>query len=150
MMGPETILSMQREAAERAAVEGMEPMVLFAPDTALEDIRRSPFIGDYEPEGWKPARLADYASSLDVAGLLDRVERAQLYGADRWEQELLLFADSSGLAGSGEPALGLSELGRVASTLCEAAAERGVTLGFAVVEAGQFQVYLRGFEKEAA
>lgn len=65
------------------------------------------------------------------------------YVPDGWELVETLFCDSSGLGAPGEPALTIAQLKR---TLLEhEAADKDY--GYAIVEQGQFQIYLGVFKQ---
>lgn len=120
MMSPSTIRSLNEEAAERAAQEGLTPYVFF--DTVEVDRAASrsrfpfPYIGDHEPEGWT------------------EVERH--------------FVDSSGFGADDEPALSVRQFTRVLRDAIDEAKGKHL-VGWAIVSAGQFQVYVGQFHKEA-
>jgi hypothetical protein len=99
MMSLATIRELAREQAERAASEGIEPLIIWD----REDIRSIPNIGDHEPEGW------------------ELVESH--------------FVDSSGFGSPGEPAL----------TLDQFMAKLVMGRGYAIIQEGQFQIYVGEF-----
>lgn len=120
MMSPEYIAEMSREAAERAAAEGLYPFTVEQEDLDLwrAQVRQGeaprfefPVIGDMDPEGW--------------------------------EQTGELFVDSLGwdLGDSGGSALSISEL--VSDRL-------GVGRGYAIGDVGQFQLRIREFRRATA
>ena len=49
MMGLSTIKELAREQAERAAAQGVEPLIIWD----KEDIRHIPNIGNHTPDGWE-------------------------------------------------------------------------------------------------
>jgi hypothetical protein len=115
MMAIETIRSMSRQAALKAAKAKRQPFVVTAEDVAdlqasnpraLNNIR-FPFIGDYTPKGW------------------EKVDEH--------------FVDSSGFGGPTEPALTQQSFYR----------RLQAGHGYAITEAGQFQVYIGEFRKVA-
>lgn len=114
MMSLSTIREISREAAEQAAQEGLRPFVYFTTSEVDEfDRFPFPFLGDYSPPGW---------------------ELSETY-----------FVDSSGYGLPGEPALTAEQFrDTIRARLAEEAEKggEGQTLGWAVAEAGQFQVYV--------
>jgi hypothetical protein len=116
MMSAEVIRSIARDAANKAKRSGRVP---FHPE-CTEDIRAPfpfPFLGDYVPKGWKAFE--------DEKGEYQD-----------W------FCDSSGFGSPNEPALTVANAVREFQKWFET----HPTAGFAVVEAGQFQVYVRAYE----
>lgn len=110
MMSLGTIRDMQREAAMRAAQEGMKPFVTWPEDIAAFKQAGGfpfPFIGDYVPDGWT---LED-----------------------------TYFVDSSGFGTEGEAALTFDAFIRIL--------EEYIGHGWAITEAGQFQVYVGRYTK---
>ncbi len=137
------IRSSAKEQARAAAKQKREPIVLFSADTAYEDLRRAPYLGDYCPKGWRPV-----SPEWKVA-LVERGVRAKaLFDGNGRSAGLWVFADATGVGGADEPALCTDELKLLASGLVEIAAERGAVVGVSIVEIGQFQVHLAVFEKE--
>ncbi len=142
------IYDIQQEAAAKAASDGREPIVLFSEDTAFEDVRSSPFLGDYLPDGWEPLLFTTIEPYLepDIARLINK---AQGWCASDLEGETILFCDGSGFGQPDEAALGWGQLERVAPALARAAVDIGGTLGSLVYESGQFQLYVRIVQKVA-
>ena len=103
MMGLEAIEAMSREAAQRAAELGQEPLTAFVDGDKA--VLKCPKLGDYVPDGWT---------------LKEK-----------------LFVDNTGWGSEGEPAL----------TVKQFLAKVKEGLGYAIVEEGQFQVYIGVFEK---
>lgn len=143
MMSPEYIRSECQRAARKAARDGTRPMVLFSEDTAFADFRGGPFIGDHVPGGWKPLTWERIADTLSR-----KARCSETYAAGQYEGTVTLFCDSSGWCSRDEPALTIPEMQDTAKALVRWAAEHDVTLGVGVCEAGQFQAYVRVFEKE--
>lgn len=141
------ILGFQQEAAAVAAREGHEPIVLFSEETAFEDVRHSPFLGDYLPEGWEPLLFTTIEPYVDseVAALINK---AQGECASQLEGETILFCDVSGFGQDDERALSVKQLAQVAPALVQAAAELDVNFGALLYEVGQFQGYVRIVQKE--
>ena len=120
------IRQFQDDAARRAARSKKQPYVLWDEaevDRLGEGPIRFPFVGGYIADGWEAVLDAD-------------------------EDPLQLFVDSSGFGAEGEPALTLAGFRRELKRLLREHA--GQTLGFAVVQAGQFQVYVGVFAKKGA
>lgn len=108
------------EAAVQAAEKNKEPYVFWDDaDVDSNSARAIPNIGSYVPEGWE-----EYGDAL--------------------------FVDSSGFGGDREPALSIDQYtAKVKELIAEADDIPGpVTLGFAIVEVGQFQVYIQPFKKD--
>lgn len=122
MMSLEAIRQMSAEAAERAAEENQTPYVYFSLDEignrAYRDAPAFPF-----------PFLGDYVP-------------------DGWETDgESYFVDSSGLGADDEPALSVGRFAQEVLARETAARADGVSLGWAVVEAGQFQVYVQCYRK---
>lgn len=125
MMGLETIKRMSREAAQRAASEGLKPLIIEAEDLdgdVIEMIRGIPDLGTHLPDGWKRVKLEREHGVY--------MGDNQGFGA--------FFVDASGFGRPGEPAL----------TLREFIERLKPGLAYAIVEAGQFQVKIGVFEKK--
>ena len=119
MMDIGTIRRMSREAAEKAAEEGLTPFVYAEVSEVRDGSRDSifpfPFLGDHTPEGWT---LADTH-----------------------------FVDSSGLGQDDEPALSVEQfLDLIESRMSDP--DRPHTIGWGITEAGQFQVYVGEFHRD--
>ena len=118
MMSASAIRSLSREAAEEAAAENKEPLVLEPED--VEDWRTRcgvsiPNLGDHRPAGW------------DIVG-----------DYDDW-----LFVDKSGMGAPDEPALTISQfLDRMEQLVAE-----HPDWGYGIVEEGQFQLYVAAFRR---
>jgi hypothetical protein len=137
----QSIIDNSAAAAHQAAAEGMRPCVLFSEETAGEDVRCAPFIGDYIPYGWRAAFYGDYQ---DILG--NEAEVSQWNCAGQYRGDLIFWvANCYPIAERGE--YDETSLRRDAPALYQRACERGVTLGAAIVEAGAFQVYVRFYEK---
>jgi hypothetical protein len=113
MMSLEAIKRMSSEAATVAAATNERPFTYWnaAEVDELEGFP-FPFLGDFEPPGWR------------------EVDRH--------------FVDSSGFGADDEPALSARQFRQV---ILDRIAEVPGT-GWAVVEAGQFQVYVAEFQRE--
>lgn len=113
MMDLAYMKAMNREAAERAAVENLSPYVYFDVDD-LDNFDGFPFpyIGDLEPAGWV------------------EIERH--------------FVDSSGFGQEDEAALSTSQF----LDLVRERIASGPVTGWAIVESGQFQVYVAEYQKD--
>jgi len=121
MMSGATIRQFQREAAERAAERGTQPLMIWPEDVELitakvaigELLRiQIPNLGDYVPDGWEPV--------LDDDG-----------------DEVSYFVDKSGFGAPGEPAL----------TLEAFLLQLEAGFGYAMTEEGQLQCYVTKFRK---
>lgn len=129
MLDGATIRALSRRAARRSAQERLVPTIIWPGDAEDLGGLKIPFIGDRCPRGWKRVRL-DEGFEPGRRGVYLGDNRG--YGA--------YFVDSSGLGGTGEAALAIGEF-----------AERlKVGYGYAVVEAGEFQVKVGVYQKIAA
>lgn len=113
MMDLAYMKAMNREAAERAALENLSPYVYWdKSELDSFDGFPFPFIGDLEPTGW--------------------VEVARH------------FVDSSGLGAEDEAALSTGQF----IDLIRDRITNGPVAGWAIVEVGQFQVYVAEYRKD--
>jgi hypothetical protein len=140
MFDNNAIRELQEEAAVRAAEEGLEPFVLYDEESALEDVRHATNLGNHVPEGWTVARYEDYAE-----GLTRCAEVSQDNCAGEFDGELCWWVSKGFESERGE--YDVRTLAEDAPKLVRQAACRGVALGVAICEEGQFQLYLRFFEK---
>jgi len=126
MMSGASIAAMALEQAELAEIEGIEPVRFSWDDISTFPPFPFPFIGGYVPEGFEPL--------LDDDG-----------------EPIQLFCDSSGFGSSSELALTadqvVDELRRLVLEFGQTANRKPAHLYGAIVEAGQFQVYLGVFRK---
>ena len=121
MLGLSDIQQVNDEKAAEAAEEGKVPYVYS--DIAEVDRRSGfpfPHLGDYIPEGWRK-----YA---DEGGLF--------------------FVDSSGWGEGNESALTAEAFKSEIKKIITVNEFVGWDIGWAIVEAGQFQVYVQAFKKE--
>jgi len=124
MMSLGYIQQISDEKAAEAAEQDKVPYVYF--DLAEVDRLDSfpfPHLGDYVPEGWRE------------------------YGGDGGR----FFVDACGFGGpddAGGPALSINAFKREVKQILTVNALSGFEIGWAVVEAGQFQVYIQAFAKE--
>jgi hypothetical protein len=135
MFSPSTIRDMQDKAAREASRKGRKPYVFF--DEAEVDRTPPfpmPFIGTYVPKGWTPLP-SDHAA----------VEDAALWGGDG---DAMFFCDTSGMGADGELALSVRQTKEELKRIVRQSAAAGVTVGFALIEVGQFQavvgIFLKG------
>lgn len=147
MMGAAAIRSYQESAARQAARERLTPFVFFVsePEAIANEMRRGgadfPFMGTYvgTKDGWSVLhyRYLGWESA-------ERTYRHGWYGSDRLG--IVLFYGGSD---SGEPALGPVGFGDAAAEIIARVREVDpkATVGFAVYEAGQFQVNIRVYWK---
>ncbi|HQR20094.1 MAG TPA: hypothetical protein PKV98_04465 [Burkholderiaceae bacterium] len=133
MMSPQTIRSMSRKAARDSLARGDVPLLVTERDLGVldEHLRHMPFLGDRCPRGWK--RVPACSLVEDTHGLVP-------FGGA--EQNHYVEVDSSGFGGEGEIALTFSQF-------CQWVSERGAGYGYAIVEAGQFQVVVGIFKERA-
>lgn len=133
MMSPETIRAMSRRAARQSRERGDEPLLVEDHDRGVlgEHLRHMPFIGDRCPRGWRRVP----ASSIDPA--LRFMCAVPWHGA---EAGMYVQVDSSGFGSPDEPALTYSEF-------CQWVSRVPGERGYAIVEAGQFQVVVGVFER---
>lgn len=125
MLDTATINHMSDVAAYQAAEEGRYPLTVWKP----EDIHGLPFLGDYLPAGWRPARWVE-----------DEVEKPRRWVYATSNAEVFVEVDSSGFGSRSEPALTFEELGQYVMEHRD--------LGWAIVESGEFQVVVGGFVRD--
>jgi hypothetical protein len=132
MMGAQTIISIQSQAAARAALENKQPLIIF-PQSLTDDVQGIPSLGDFVPKGWRLAESGEFESLPD----------------NGWHHDMpVLFVDKHGFGSPGEPALTLDAFQRAVVEIAQQAAEQDKTVGFASFEEGQFQIYVRVFVKD--
>ena len=148
MMGPEVIRSFQDAAAARAARDEVVPLILFDEDSSLDDARGAPFLGLYVPEGWRPLEVDRDLWAYEALSDKARTGSAVYAGHRAEGEDIRLFADSMGLGDSDEPALTAGELWNNLASIIQAAEHVHAQVGVAVVEAGQFQIYLGLFVED--
>lgn len=127
MMDTATIRAMSRKAARESAARKVQPMVLEQED--IDDAKSGvkslvngiPFIGERCPRGWRYVKLDDGHG----------VCMGYCSGNGAY------FVDASGWGSAGDPAL----------TFDEFVEKIKPGLGYAIVEAGQFQVAIAVYEK---
>jgi hypothetical protein len=118
---------MESEAAADAARERKEPLNVW-PQQAQHDLRQIPFLGEFVPQGWRAAQRDEFES----------VGFPCNYG---WSgPEFTFWVDSSGFGGDGR-ALDYNDFVAQVIALIERTEDQQ-SLGFAVRQAGQFQVYV--------
>jgi len=119
MLDLATIHELAAEAAQEAAQEGREPYEYWDGEPIGPPFH-FPFLGDYAPAGWRK-RDGDDGD---------------------------LFVDSSGLGEDDEAALSVSQfVAEIKRLLCTTPPDK--RLGFAVTEAGEFQLYVGVYERDA-
>jgi|SRR3989304_2485919 len=120
MMSLDQIRSLSDEQAKRASAKKREPYVPFSREE-VENYPPFPFpnIGSYKPLGWKEI-------NYDEVGL-----------------DGPFFVDKSGFGARGEPALTAKDF---KDTLLEFY-DKLEGCGFAIIEEGQFQLYVGVFKK---
>lgn len=130
MLSQSQIVSISDDAAYRAAQEGKTPLVPWK----AEDVTHAPFLGDYVPAGWRQAEWSD----LPVRG------EAPDWG---WPEHMgaAVCVDSFGFDGG--PAMSPARFGQFVMDLM---ADTNDTLGIAIRQAGQFQVYIGIYVKDEA
>ena len=133
MFSAEVIRDMQTTAAREAARKHRVPYVVWPQDQL--DRFPFPFLGTYVPKGWRHLTHAEGGVSQSDHGI---------YGNDH----LLLFCDNSGWGADDEPALSRSQaIATIKAISAHAYKEHGLTVGWAIEEAGQFQVNLAAYAK---
>lgn len=125
MMDLSTMDRLNRDAALNAAADNRQPFLITAADKAAAmggnfNTWNIPNLGDYVPPGWRRVSLSD---KIGYRGY-DR-------GLDAF------WVDSSGMGAADEPALTLNQFAAVL--------ESGK--GYAVVSAGEFQLYVGVYER---
>lgn len=135
MMSPGTIADLQREAARESRRGRKAPVVFYNDEDVEEGIGSIPFLGTYMPQGWRALHWADVPEE-DPDG----------HGHYGSTGQVLLFADASGWGDEQEPALSLRQLVAEVSRIShEAYARKRLTVGWAIWEAGQFQVHVKAY-----
>ena len=129
MMSLREINRITDEMAAKAERRNTRPKV-FGAFADPSTVRGIPFIGTYRAPGWVTASIEELTTPSDVP--YSRV-------ANTNATEPYLMVDKSGWGGSNEPALTIGEL----CSLIRA----NPTLGWAVVEEGQFQVVVAAFRR---
>lgn len=88
----------------------------------------------------KRKKLQPYVAKVDGDEGVFKMQNLGCYKPEGWELREKLFVDSSGWGAEGEPALTIKQfLSRVKAGL-----------GYAICQAGQFQVYVNVFERGEA
>ena len=127
MMSLEAIIEQNEIAARKARKGKKEPLVLDAPGVRLarlgqtDDLRRIPYIGGYLPKGWERVDASHWSPRGYFQG------DNEGYGA--------FFVDATGLGGESEPALTRDQFAKLVRP----------GYGYAIIEAGQFQVKIGVF-----
>jgi hypothetical protein len=121
MLSLQYIQQISDEKAAEAAVENKEPYIYFD-NEEVDRLDSFPFphLGDYIPEGWRQ------------------------YGGEGG----LFFVDGTGFGEASEPALTGDQFKSEVKKILAVNALCGWEIGWAIVEAGQFQVYIQAFKKE--
>ena len=132
MFSGHTIRQLQNDAAQRAAEQGKEPLVIWDQASIENDIRHIPNLGSHEPDGWELLDLTD--------GWNDELRLSKC----RYDS---LFVDKAGFGDAGEAALTFDELVPTVGYLIQIADDKRIKLGFAIVEEGQFQLHVGVFKK---
>jgi hypothetical protein len=117
-------------AAFKAAEDGHKPLVIWK----AEDATHVPFLGDYVPAGWRPALWADMYTTPRVGGYW------------REDEEATFMVDSSGFGARDEPALTLIEF----RDYIMQSQRPQHTYGWAIREAGQFQIVVGVYIQDAS
>lgn len=131
MYSIQTIRDMANKSARQAATSKRAPKLVEPHDVGVLDqhLKGIPFLGDYCPKRWKRIPASSVApNSFGTRGLVCGDE--------------YLEVDTSGWGTKGELALTLGEFFQWVSEAAAAA-----PLGFAIVEAGPFQVVVGVYRK---
>jgi hypothetical protein len=135
MFSSSTIRTMQEEAAVRAARERRIPFVYWPGDNLTEGGFPFPNLGDYVPTGWRRLTTAETGlTHHDLPGTRDF-------------ENVVVLVSSMGDEDRGR-ALGVVGLRALIERINVWAAETRNTVGWAIVEVGQFQVVVSAFAKE--
>lgn len=137
MMSIESIRHLQRSAAESAERSGAKPKVPMNRVAGIKSevansLRSIPNFGNYRPAGWALVPRAELVSPESFGPY-----RLANLGCD----DDYVFVDSSGFGGKNEPALAFDEFVDLVMA--------NPKLGWAIVEAGQFQVVVGAFRRES-
>ena len=130
------IREMNREAAIRAARKNKQPFVIQSEDVdamkagKFAAFAKLPYLGDFVPAGWKRVDLRQWFGGRHPRGV---------YYGDYGDDPGFgaFFVDSSGCGLTWEPALTLSEFADMVRP----------GFGYAIIEMGQFQVWIGVFER---
>lgn len=117
MFSPEYLQQLSRDAAKKAARANKKPYVIFNREE----------IDSYPPFPFP--NLGDHRPK----------------GWTKREDDL--FVDASGFGAEGEPALTVGQFMSALRRLTAEAAKESKTIGFAIVQEGQFQAYVGVFER---
>lgn len=143
MMSIETMRAMQRRAARESQRNHVEPLLVTERDLGVltTHLRGIPSIGERLPRGWQRVHARKLYRETGGA-VADPWQRGYARGVDG-EYGETLFVDSSGWGNNTEPALTFGEF-------CNWVHDHGVNHGFAIVEAGQFQIVIGVFKQREA
>lgn len=130
MFSLETIRRLNDQATRRARHAHKAPRLLNSPETAWDDLRHAPFVGDHRSPAWDT--LDPQELPAEVLRHLWRPEDAQTF----------LFVDTTGWGRDTEPALSVRQQQEVAAALARWSEENGWHLGAYIVEVGQFQAVI--------
>jgi hypothetical protein len=133
-MDPREIARLSDEACARAERENKQPLVLGSWraeswDKAFDALRRMPNIGTYRPVSWELVEHGELA--LPIGWTVAKLDNL-------WADAPLLMVDK-GFGGPDSRALMYEELVRLATV--------NPSVGWAIVEEGQFQVVVGAFRK---
>jgi hypothetical protein len=135
MMSIEAIVSLKRKAERQSRQQGLVPLLVDERmlGTLHVHLRKMPFLGERCPRGWKRIE----AHTLDDG----KANHALVpYWGDAARDYVQV--DNSGFGAPGEPALTFGEF-------CDWVHDRGPGYGYAIVEAGQFQIVVGIFKERA-
>ena len=129
MMSSEQIEREAERHARKAKRHGKVPHFLSAlgDDAIRRECARIPFLGDYVPRGFERMHVGDTFGEQYGAGTADHA---------------YLFVDSSGSGERGERAMTIGQFAEFV--------QRHPGYGYAIVEAGQFQIVLGVYQVKAA
>ena len=139
MMSISAIRHESREATARAEQAKRSPSVIWDRDTAVTDIRRAPFTGDYVPPGWTAAKRENYQGAIGEFAYA-------CFDGEGPAAGLWLFVSTFG-GDDDEPALNRQQLGILLPRLIARATELDRSLAVTITESGQFQVHLAVWER---
>jgi hypothetical protein len=132
------ILKFQHEASVKAARNHLSPHVIFSPETAFDDWRSAPFVGEHVERPWRVIEQHEFKDDVELS-------RALWPSPD--DVGAIFLADTRGVGADDEPALSAAQQKAVAALLSAWASRHKLTVGVGLIEVGQFQAVVRVYAK---